>query len=58
VSEKARELVYVTICISGETDGDPWEWADGIALFLKGELNEQNPSGWPPISVDVEDVVL
>jgi hypothetical protein len=50
-----RQAVKLTITVSGETDRDPWEWAEGIARSLADDLNAANGEGWPPITVEATD---
>jgi hypothetical protein len=46
--------VTIRLVIHGTTDRDPWEWAEGIARFLTGELNAER-GDFPPATVEVDN---
>ena len=48
--------VRITLEVVGTTDRPGWEWGEGLAKFLQGELTDQDADSFGPITVDCLDV--
>jgi hypothetical protein len=49
-----REVAF-TLSITGLTDRDPWEWAEGVKGFLADELNRERMEDTEEITVSIVD---
>lgn len=49
-----RRRVTFVLNVRGTTDRDKWEWAEGVAEYLQGVLNEE--TGDLPANITVEVV--
>ncbi len=50
---KARQ-VRILLEVVAMTDREPWEWGEGLAKFLEGEIDNGEPT-FGPVTVRCDD---